>query len=197
IPELEEIPYWKRKKPPGRVENFHPFQPDGDLVPPIAHAGDGYRVHFTGLTHDERGYPDMNPDTHNKLITRLANKIIQNADHIIRTEDFYLDDAEILVISYGCTARSARRAVREAREAGIKVGMLRLISIWPFPENLIRNLANQVDVFIVAEMNLGQVRREVERLVHKPVKGIHHAGGMMIPPQPIHEAIQEVNKHRN
>jgi 2-oxoglutarate ferredoxin oxidoreductase subunit alpha len=192
IPPDHQIPFWERKKPPQLPDgngHFKAYRPDDDLVPPMAHAGDGYRVHLTGLTHDERGYPDMNADTHHQLITRLVEKIKRNAVQMIRTEEYYLDDARIILISYGCTARSARRAVREAREAGIPVGMVRLISIWPFPEDLIINIAEQADAFIVAEMNLGQISREVERLVSQPVKGVNHAGGMMIPPGQILEAI--------
>jgi len=198
IPPEDQLPIWERKKPPHPPSDngqFKAFQPDSHLIPPMAHAGEGYRVHFTGLTHDERGYPDMTADTHHKLITRLNNKIRHNADQIIRTEAYHLDDAEIVIISYGCTARSARRAMREARLEGIPVGLLRLVSIWPFPEDLIQELTGQVQTFIVAEMNLGQVRREVERLIHKPVKGIHHAGGAMIPPEPILKTIQEVAQH--
>ena len=107
-------------------------------------------------------------------------------------EGYYLDDAKIVVVSFGCTARSARRAVREAREAGIPVGLLRLISVWPFPVVTIKKLAAQIDAFIVAEMNLGQVHHELERHVQQPVSGVHHAGGAMIPPQPIYERIREV-----
>jgi 2-oxoglutarate ferredoxin oxidoreductase subunit alpha len=198
IPPEDQLPIWERKKPPHPPSDngqFKAFQPDNDLIPPMAHAGEGYRVHFTGLTHDNRGYPDMTADTHHKLITRLNNKIRHNADQIIRTEAYHLDDAEIVIISYGCTARSARRAMREARLEGIRVGLLRLVSIWPFPEDQIQELGRQVQTFIVAEMNLGQVRREVERLINKPVKGIHHAGGAMIPPEPILKTIQEVAQH--
>jgi len=188
IPPKDQIPRWERKRPskiPGGNGHFDPFQPEADLVPPMAHAGEGYRVHFTGLTHDPRGYPDMSADTHHALVTRLGDKIRQNASQLIRTEAYYLEDAEIVVVSYGCTARSARRAVREAREQGIPVGLLRLISIWPFPEFLVSKLAEKAQVFIVAEMNLGQIRREVERHVSQPVRGVHHAGGAMIAPQPI------------
>ena len=105
-----------------------------------------------------------------------------------------MEDASIVVVAYGCTARSARRAVREARGAGIPVGLLRLVSLWPFPEAQFRELAATVDEFIVAEMNLGQISLEVERLVRRPVKGVFHAGGAMIPPDPILNAIQEVAK---
>ena len=200
IPPAEEILRWERKRPPhppafyaergnGRFKSFG--ADTDDLVPPIAHAGEGYRVHYTGLTHDEVGHPEITPETHHALVTRLVEKIRRNADQIIMTEDAYLDDAEIVVISYGCTARSARKAVREAREAGIRAGLLRLLSIWPFPEQLIRELAASAEAFIVAEMNLGQIRLEVERLACRSVWGVHHAGGEMIHPERILHAIKQ------
>jgi 2-oxoglutarate ferredoxin oxidoreductase subunit alpha len=194
IPDAADIIRWDRKKP--AVPPNGPYKPfettDDDLVPPMVHAGDGYRVHFTGLTHDERGYPDMSADAHQLLVRRLVDKILKNAKDIIRTESYYMDDAEIVVVAYGCTARSARRAVREARDKGIPVGLYRLISIWPFPEEEIQQLAEKTKAFIVAEMNLGQIIREVERLSTKPVQGVFHAGGAMIPPDPILAAIEEV-----
>jgi 2-oxoglutarate ferredoxin oxidoreductase subunit alpha len=197
IPAADQIPIWERKKPnvkPG--ETFLPFHvEDPDLVPPIAHAGEGYKIHYTGLTHDDQGYPAMTAEAHQSLVTRLVEKISRNSKHLIRTEEAFLDDARILVISFGSTARSARRAVRDARKKGIPVGFLRLISIWPFPEDLIRSLAKDMDAFIVAEMNLGQIIREVERLVKQPVFGAHHAGGEMMSPELILNTIQEVANH--
>src|SRR5512139_4297597 len=193
IPPEDQIPRWERKRPP-RPPNgrFDPFlAEDTDLVPPIAHAGEGYRVHFTGLTHDEHGYPAMSAEAHQRLVTRLVEKIRRNADHIIRTDGYYLDDARIVVIAYGCTARSARRAIFTARQKGIQAGLLRLVSLWPFPEQIVRELAARADVFIVAEMNLGQMMREVQRHVQRPVKGVFHAGGALIPPEPIVSAIRE------
>ncbi len=197
IPAEEQIERWERKKPtlPPDKNNggFKPFlAEDDDLVPPIAHAGEGYKVHFTGLTHDERGYPDMTAQTHHDLVSRLSAKIKHNSEQIIRTEDYYLDDAQIVIVSYGCTARSARRAVSLARAAGIKVGLIRLISMWPFPEAFIRESCASVKHIIVAEMNLGQISLEVERIAKKPVEGIFHAGGAMITPQTIMNRIQEL-----
>ncbi|HUV29440.1 MAG TPA: 2-oxoacid:acceptor oxidoreductase subunit alpha, partial [Anaerolineales bacterium] len=196
IPTREQIEIWSRKKPKessnGRYDPFKVSDPD--LVPPMMHAGEGYKVHFTGLTHDVHGYPDMSAETHHNLVTRLVNKIQHNADQIIRTEGYWLEDAEIVVVAYGCTARSAQRAVREARENGIPVGLLRLISIWPFPENLMRGLAERTKTIIIAEMNLGQISREIQRVIGRPVQGVFHAGGEMIPPDPILEAIQEAAK---
>lgn len=198
IPEQDQIEIWERKRPKESPNGgFNPFEvQDEDLVPPMVHAGEGYHIHYTGLTHDERGYPDMTADTHHALVSRLVQKVRRNADQIIRTEAYHLEDAQILVIAYGCTARSARRAVSEARLQGIKVGLLRLISIWPFPEDLLRELSETVEHFIVPELNLGQISQEVERVVKRPVKGVHHAGGAMIPPQRIMEAIHEVSKWR-
>jgi 2-oxoglutarate ferredoxin oxidoreductase subunit alpha len=194
IPAEDQIPRWSRKRPLHPPNgSFRAFLPQGaDLVPPMAHAGEGYKVHFTGLTHDERGYPAMTAEAHQRLVTRLIDKIQSNADEIVRTEPYYLDDAKIVVISYGCTARSARRAVEDARQLGMPVGMLRLISLWPFPEQIVEQLAASAESFIVAEMNLGQMSREVERVVKQPVEGVFHAGGAMIPPEPILEAIKEV-----
>ena len=205
IPPAEQLQRWERKRPKKSAHKkkgaangrFDPFRADDeDLVPPMVHAGEGYRIHYTSLTHDEHGYPDMSAETHHKLVTRLVEKVHRNADQLIRTEGYFLDDARIVVVSFGCTARSARRAVRQAREQGVPVGLLRLISLWPFPEALVRDLAAGTDTFIVAEMNLGQVRLEVERVTRRPARGVHHAGGAMIPPQPILEAIREAAEKR-
>ena len=162
------------------------------MVPPMAHAGEGYRVHFTGLTHDERGYPAMSADAHQRLVTRLVDKIRCSADDIVRYECFHLEDAEVVVIAYGCTARSARRAVREARGQGIAAGLFRPISLWPFPEEALWEVSRDSASIVVAEMNLGQVALEVERLLHRSVTGVFHAGGAMIAPEPILDKIKEV-----
>ena len=116
------IEYWKRKRPKQSPNgHFDAFRADTeDLVPPIAHAGEGYRVHYTGLTHDQRGYPDMSSDTHHDLVTRLIDKVQRNAQQFIRLEEYHLDGACIAVIAYGCTARSARSAVRRHPRAGCR-----------------------------------------------------------------------------
>jgi 2-oxoglutarate ferredoxin oxidoreductase subunit alpha len=196
IPPAEQIERWERKRPKNPPNGpFEPFQAeDADLVPPMVHAGEGYRVHHTGLTHDEHGYPDMSAATHQRLVTRLVNKIRLNANQIMRVERYYLEDAQIVVVAYGSTARSARRAVREARQRGIPAGLFRLISLWPFPEEQVRLLVNHAKAIIVAEMNLGQIYREVERHTRQTVRGVFHAGGAMIPPEIILDAIQEAAK---
>jgi len=194
IPPADELPVFERKGPkfPPGEQIFYSYAPDEDLVPPIAHAGDGYKVHMTGLTHDERGYPALNAVAHDKLVNRLVDKIRLNAADIVMYEEFDTDDADTVVVSFGCTARSAKQAVKQARDEGIKCGMLRLITIWPFPETRIRDLikAGNVKRFIVPEVNLGQLRREVERLTHLPVLRLNHAGGTMPTPKEILELIR-------
>jgi 2-oxoglutarate ferredoxin oxidoreductase subunit alpha len=194
IPAAEELPIIPRKGPrhPPGEKPFLGYAPDEDLVPPIAHAGEGYKVHMTGLTHDERGYPAMFADTHNQLTNRLVDKIRLNASKIEMYEEIEVDDAETVVITFGCTARSARRAVRQARSEGIKCGLLRLLTVWPFPEGRVRRLieGGQVKRFIVPEINLGQVRREIERLTSLPVERLNHAGGAMPKPDAILELIR-------
>ena len=193
IPPESQIPRTARKRPshvPG-AEPFLPFKVGADLIPPMAHAGEGYNVHFTGLTHDERGYPALNSQAHEELVTRLSRKVALHADEVTLVEEVFLDDAEIVVVSFGCTARSARRAVNLARQRGIKAGLLRVITLWPFPEEHVRRLAasGRVTRFVVPEINLGQICREVERLTQLPVLRINRAGGAMITPQSIMEVI--------
>jgi 2-oxoglutarate ferredoxin oxidoreductase subunit alpha len=194
IPAADDVPVIRPKgpkEPPGD-KPFLSFAPDEDMVPPIAHAGQGYKVHMTGLTHDERGYPALDPETHDQLINRLVDKIRLNADDIILFEEIDVEDADTIVIAFGCTARSARHAVNEARADGLKCGLLRMITVWPFPETRIRELIQQgkVERFIVPEVNLGQLRREVERLTQLPVICLNHAGGRMPTPEDILELIR-------
>lgn len=165
IPPAEEIEMVPRRRPKVKPKDYAPYYPDSDGVPPMAVAGEGYHVHMTGLTHDEFGYPLIKPEAQERLVQRLVGKIRNNAEKIIQTEDLYLDDAEVVVVSYGCSARVAMEVVETARENGVKAGFLRLITIWPFPERKIRELAalKKVRAFVVAEINHGQIALEVER----------------------------------
>jgi len=194
IPTADEVPIIRRKGPrhPPGEKPFLSYEPDEDLIPPIAHAGDGYKVHMTGLTHDERGYPALTAEVHDKLINRLVDKIRINAADIEMYEEFGTEDADTIVISFGCTARSARQAVNQARAEGMKCGFLRLMTVWPFPETRIRELikGGKVKRFIVPEINLGQLRREIERLTQLPVLRLNHAGGTMPVPNAILELIR-------
>jgi 2-oxoglutarate/2-oxoacid ferredoxin oxidoreductase subunit alpha len=194
IPEAAAIPRIPRRQPmapPG--PGFEPFRPfDDTLVSPVPGPGEGYTVHVTGLTHDVRGYPATDAETHNMLVRRLSAKITDFASEVTDVEYDGLDDAEIAVVAYGSTARTARRAIAMAREAGVQAGLVRLISLWPFPEAEIRAVAERVGAIVVAELNLGQVRLEVERAAQRvPVVGAHHAGGTIMPPDIIVKAILE------
>ena len=126
-------------------------------------AGDGYRFHVTGLTHDERGYPSMNVETQDRLVRRLQDKLKPLANGRALFEAENLDDAEVVVVSYGITSRVAQRALQLARAQGVRAGKFRIISAWPFPEQHIRELAGRVKAFVVPELNLGQMVHEVER----------------------------------
>ena len=190
IPDASQIPYVGRKRP-AAGEPRKLYETDGDLIPAMPFAGEGFRMHVTGLTHDERGYPNTTAEPHEKLVHRINDKIQQHADEIIELEEWQLEDADIAVVSFGSTARTARRAVAVAREDGIKAGLLRLITVWPFAGERIRALDERVRAFVVPEVNLGQVATQVERFAHKPVLWVNKAGGEMMPPEPIIEAIRE------
>lgn len=192
IPTAEDIEITPRRYtavPPGE---YLPYAAEADGVPPMARAGRGHHFHITGLTHDERGYPAMNVAEQQKLVRRLVEKIRSNADRIARWEEHLLEDAEVVLVAYGITARIALRAVQLAREQGIRAGLLRPVVVWPFPERRIRELAARgVSGFVVPEMNLGQMVLEVERVVagKAPVVSLPHAGGTVHRPEDILEAI--------
>jgi 2-oxoglutarate ferredoxin oxidoreductase subunit alpha len=192
IPPPEEIETFPRRKPTVPPDAYQPYEADDDLVPPMANAGEGYRFHVTGLTHDERGYPVMDAEAQDKLITRLVEKIRRNKNDIIQLEEDSLEDAEVVVCSYGISARTALWPVEVARQEGIKVGTLRLITVWPFPEERIRQLAGRVRAFVVPEINFGQIALEVERCAagQAEVILVRHAGGSIHDPERVLEAIR-------
>ncbi len=193
VPPAEKIELYQRRMYEGPRENFLPFETGKDLVPLMVKAGDGYRIHVTGLTHDERGYPDMTVGTQAKLVRRLVDKIHAHADEIIRVEEQNMDDAEIVVVTYGITSRTAIPAIEQARAKGMKVGHLRLVVVWPFPEKRIRELAGRVKAFVVPELNLGQMVYEVERCAagKSNVVSVPHAGGTVHQPKDIYAAIEK------
>ncbi len=193
IPPEAEIKLVERRKPTAPPGDYLPYRPDADWVAPMANCGDGYRIHVTGLTHDERGYPVMDADTQAQMVNRLIQKIQSNRDTIIRTENIYLDDAEVVVVAYGISARSAKQAVREARAAGVRAGLIKLETVWPFPEKLIRDVATRVRALIMPEINAGQMVLEVERCAGGacPVKLVSHFGGSIIHPRTILDAIKD------
>ncbi len=189
-----EVPVAPRRRPTVPPGEYVPFKPDSDLVPPMACAGEGYRVHVTGLTHDERGYPDMSDEAHDRLVRRLSEKILRYPGEYTFYEEVGLDDAEVAVVSYGISARVAHGALALARAKGIRAGMLRLITAWPFPDERVRALADQVRGIVVVELNLGQMSREVERSTRGkvPLRGVFHAGGRIHTPEEVLAGIEEV-----
>jgi 2-oxoglutarate ferredoxin oxidoreductase subunit alpha len=193
IPPAEEIAIYPRRYTDLPPNEYQAFKANGDLVPQFARAGEGYHFHVTGLTHDEHGYPSMNVETQRQLVTRLLDKIRRNADTIACNEEYRIDDAEVVVIAYGITARVAMRAVQMAREQGIRAGLFRPQVIWPFPEKRLRTLTQSTGLagIVVAEMNCGQIFYEVERLAagRVPVLLEPHTGGTVHKPEQILDAI--------
>jgi 2-oxoglutarate ferredoxin oxidoreductase subunit alpha len=193
IPEASDIAITPRRFTSKTPEDFRLFEPREDLVPDMVKAGDGYRFHVTGLTHDERGYPSMNVETQDGLVRRLQDKLkpFSNGRALCETE--HLEDAEVVVVSYGITSRVAQRALQMARQQGVRAGKFRIISAWPFPERHIQELAGRVKAFVVPELNLGQMVREVERSAAGKCKvmAVPHAGGSVHDPETILKAILE------
>ncbi|MBI4187338.1 MAG: 2-oxoacid:acceptor oxidoreductase subunit alpha [Chloroflexi bacterium] len=193
IPPPGEIEVVHRRKPTVPPEKYLPFKPDADLVPPMANAGEGYHFHVTGLTHDERGYPASSVEVQDKLVRRLVDKVYKNADKIIEVEEDRVDDAEVVVCAYGISARVSRIAIEHARDMGIRAGLLRLITVWPFPEARVRDIARQVKAFIVPEINYGQIALEVERCAGGAARTIlvPHMGGGVHNPETILDVIRQ------
>ena len=193
IPEPGKIEVTPRRYTRLPPEEFRLFEPREDSVPDMVRAGEGYRFHVTGLTHDERGYPSMNVETQDRMVRRLQDKLkpFSNGRALCETE--HLEDAEVVVVSYGITSRVAQRAIQLARKQGVRAGKFRLISAWPFPEQRIRDLAGRVKAFVVPEINLGQMVYEVERAAHgqAAVIPVSHAGGTVHNPDAILKAIVE------
>lgn len=164
LPEENEIEVYPRRKPGcSRAEGYEPYRPDKDLVPNTANFGEGYHIHVSGLIHDETGFPVGSPKVTEEAIRRLHQKIEIAEDEIIHVEASFMDDAEYAVVAFGGTARTAYEAVKNARAKGQKVGLLRLITIWPFADKAIHALAAKVKGILVAELNYGQIVGEVVR----------------------------------
>ena len=193
IPAAERIEIFPRRYTSLPPSEYRPFKPGPDGVPELVKAGDGYRFHITGLTHDERGYPAMNWRSQEKLVRRLVNKIRNHVDEIARYEERDIEDAEVIVVAYGITSRVALRALQMARAEGIRAGLHRPIVAWPFPEKRLRALAEKVKAFVVVEMNYGQMFYEVERCAAGKAQTVlvDHGGGTVHTPEDILKAIQE------
>jgi 2-oxoglutarate ferredoxin oxidoreductase subunit alpha len=193
IPPASEIFVYPRRHTSQPPDQFLPFAAGPDLVPEMVHAGEGYKFHVTGVTHDERGYPTITSQAQDNLVRRLSEKIRRAADDIAMSEEEDTWDADVVVVSYGITSRVAQRAIDLARMRGIRVGKLRLITVWPFPEKRIAELARHTGAIVVPELNLGQMVREVERAAagQTRVVSVPHAGGSVHDPLVILQQIEE------
>jgi len=194
VPDKASIVLWERPRPTAGPDRYLPYAETPTGVPPMADFGTGYRYHVTGLYHDPRGLPNDTPEIVDSVIRRLVGKIELGIDLIQKYEESGLMDATIGIVAYGSSARSAKAAIRMARTRGIRVGLLRPVTIWPFPERPVRDLATRVKHLIVPEMNLGQLVLEVERVVagRCPVHRVNQVTGEPIPPNEILHLIMEV-----
>jgi len=194
VPDDSALKIVARKKPSLPPEEYKPYDTSFGKIPPLANFGSGYKYHITGLVHDETGFPTDNRENADHLIKRLCDKILDARDRIIKTESFMMDDADIGVIAFGSIGRAAKEAVLLAREEGIKLGLLRLITIWPFAAKKIHTISKQLKVIIVAEMNLGQLKPMVESAARGEceVYSIGRADGGVVSPSEILEKTKEV-----
>ncbi|MFZ2162749.1 MAG: 2-oxoacid:acceptor oxidoreductase subunit alpha [Sideroxyarcus sp.] len=196
IPPADQIKVVPRNLYNGPREDFRPYKFNSQGGHPMTRAGDGYRFHITGLTHNEKGYPVVTADQNKIVVTHLMEKINGNEEAIVRLEEDQVEGADVVVVSYGITSRIAVKAIQDARKEGIKVGSLRMITIWPFCEKRIRALAGKVKTFVVPELNYGQMVNEVERCAggKSKVISVNHCGGAVHDPEVILEAIRKGNK---
>lgn len=193
VPGPGEMPVIKRRKPPAGQKNYRPYRPDENGVPLLADFGSGYRYHVTGLAHDESGAPTTSPEVAEALIERIHSKIYDHLDELYDYETWLTEDADVLVVAYGAVARPARKAVKEARAAGIRAGLFRPVTVWPFPAEKVAELAKGAKTLIVPEMNMGQLIREVERATggRARVAGLNRVNGELISPAEIMDCIRQ------
>ncbi len=174
-------------------EQYLPYAAGEDLVPAMAWPGDGYRAHTTGLTHDESGFPTQDPERVTRLMDRLLGKLERHRRIVERVETVAVEDAELLIVAIGITARAAKAALRSLREQGVKAGLFRPVTLWPFPEQHFREVAAGVRSILVPEMNTGQLVLEIERLAPAgvPVHRLNRYDGEPIGPEQIIAAVRE------
>ena len=192
--ELELLERKWTQTPPGE---YLPFAATEDGVPEMARPGDGYRTHTTGLTHGENGFPTQDPAEVDRVMHRLLGKLDRNRELIDSFEALECDDADIVIVAYGITSRAARRAVKLSREQGIKVGLFRPITLWPFPQQSFVEIADSVKRILVPEMNAGQLCLEIERLCSPSSKvyRMNRIDGEAITPHEILERVKALESN--
>ncbi|ALK08254.1 2-oxoacid:acceptor oxidoreductase subunit alpha [Blastochloris viridis] len=194
LPRRGEIKIVDRKWADGTEHDFKPYAETDDLIPLMARPGDGHRLHVTGLTHLPDGFPTQKPDLASKALTRLLDKIERHRARIDKVELIETADAEVVIVAVGIAARAARRAVETLRSEGIKAGLVRPVTLWPFPEEALRTAAANARLVLVPEMNLGQLVLEVERVLGRGVRvaGLNRVDGEPIPPAAMVSKIREL-----
>lgn len=194
FPDPDEIVTWNRPRPDVPPGRYLAYEHNESGVPPMADFGTGYRHHVTGLAHDETGFPTNKTEEIGRLIHRLHRKLDVGRDLIVEVDEFHMEDAEVGVVAIGSSARASRFAVREARKAGIKVGLLRPKTIWPFPDREIEAYRPQIRQWLVVEMNMGQLAHEVQWAVEsrRTVHSLTRVDGELIHPRDVLARIQEL-----
>jgi len=192
IPDPDELTIVNRSLPTVPPKEFKPYAFSRGEVAPLPAFGKGYRFHATGLLHNEYGYPTEDSAIVSEWWDHMTSKIEDNLDQILLWEEMDLEDAKIALIAYGGTSCAAAHAVTLAREQGIKLGLLKIQTIWPFPEETVKCVAEKVKRIIVPELNFGQIRLEVERINagRATVEGIHRADGLQITPEQILDVVR-------
>ncbi len=195
LPPAGSLPQVERRWASGDPQGFEPYAATADGVPPMARPGAGYRTHTTGLTHAESGFPSQKPDIVERNQTRLLTKLDKHRALVDAHESLATDDAEVLIVAIGISARAARRAVTQLRSQGVKAGLFRPITLWPFPEQALRQAAAPARAVLVPEMNAGQLRLEVERVLRdRPVIGLNRYDGECIAPEQIAQRARELTQ---
>lgn len=196
VPDISKFRVVNRLKPTVPPEWYKHYDEDQKYLSPLASYGEGYRFHVTGLSHDKYGFPTNKSSEVAAMTRRLKKKITQNIRDIVQIESFMMEDAKVAVFAAGIVARSAKSAVTSIRKEGFKVGLLRPLTIWPFPDTAVRRMLKDVDTVIVPEMNQGQLVHEIERLTKdkddSDIKKIQKADGELITPSEIYRKIKEV-----
>jgi len=194
FPEPGELEVIDRTAPSVPPEQYKPYDTSFGDIPPLAAFGSGYKFHVTGLNKMQDGFPTTKAEIVQAEEERQVRKVEANKADIMKWEEYLCDDAEIIVVAFGSTSRSARFAVNEARKNGIKAGLFRLITFWPFPEERLLQLSKRVKGFITPEMNLGMCTGVVKGCIegNAPVLGIFRVDGEPINPDQILEKMKEV-----
>jgi 2-oxoglutarate ferredoxin oxidoreductase subunit alpha len=194
LPDPEEVETMDRLKPTVAPEKYKAYDADINGVPPLANFGEGYAVRLVGNMHNKAGDYSRNPRDFDFLINRLHNKIMTNLDDICTYEEVEIDGADLVIVAYGIVSRAAKAAIRLARNQGMRVGLFRPIVLWPFPTKRLAEIGSKVDGILVAEMNMGQIIREVERVTRGevPVVGLNRIDGLLINPLDILAKLKEM-----